>query len=63
VSTTFVVEHPADALTSASADAQLVVVGSRGRGAFRGMLLGSVSQHLLHRSPCTVAVVREIPES
>jgi nucleotide-binding universal stress UspA family protein len=63
VSTTFVVEHPADALISASADAQLVVVGSRGRGAFRGMLLGSVSQHLLHRSPCTVAVIREIPES
>jgi nucleotide-binding universal stress UspA family protein len=63
VSTTFVVGHPAEALTSASVGAQLVVVGSRGRGAFRGMLLGSVSQHLLHRSPCTVAVVREIPES
>jgi nucleotide-binding universal stress UspA family protein len=27
------------------------------------MLLGSVSQHLLHHSPCTVAVVREIPQS
>jgi nucleotide-binding universal stress UspA family protein len=63
VSATFRAEHPADALTAASAGAQLVVVGSRGRGAFRGMLLGSVSQHLLHRSPCTVAVVREIPQS
>ena len=63
VSATFLPEHPADALTDMSADAQLVVVGSRGRGAFRGMLLGSVSQHLLHRSPCTVAVVRELPQS
>lgn len=63
VSATFLTEHPADALTSASAGAQLVVVGSRGRGAFRGMLLGSVSQHLLHRAPCTVAVIREIPQS
>ncbi|MFF0373977.1 universal stress protein [Actinoplanes missouriensis] len=49
--------HPAEALTRAAADAQLVVVGSRGRGAVRGMLLGSVSQHLLRHSPCTVAVV------
>ncbi|MCA2219297.1 universal stress protein [Jidongwangia harbinensis] len=52
-------DHPANALARASTAAQLVVVGSRGRGAFRGMLLGSVSQHLLHRSRCTVAVVRE----
>ena len=60
VSATYVTGHPADALTAASNDAQLVVVGSRGRGALRGMLLGSVSQHLLHRSPCAVAVIREM---
>jgi nucleotide-binding universal stress UspA family protein len=52
-----VVEHPASALTRASTTAQLLVVGSRGRGAVRGMLLGSVSQHVLRYSACSVAVV------
>ncbi|GGN52247.1 nucleotide-binding universal stress UspA family protein [Actinoplanes campanulatus] len=54
-----VVEHPAAALTRASDGAQLLVVGSRGRGAVRGMLLGSVSQHLLRHSACPVAVVHD----
>jgi nucleotide-binding universal stress UspA family protein len=51
-------DHPARALLQAAGNAQLVVVGSRGRGALTGLGLGSVSQHLLHHAPCPVAVVR-----
>ena len=45
------------ALEQLSTEASLVVVGSRGRGAFEGMLLGSVSQEALHRAACPVVVV------
>ncbi len=49
---------PAQCLVDASGSASLVVVGSRGRGFFSGMLLGSVSQDVLAGAACPVAVVR-----
>ncbi len=49
--------HPAQVLLDAAADAQLLVVGSRGHGTFAGIMLGSVSQHCVQHAPCPVVVV------
>jgi nucleotide-binding universal stress UspA family protein len=49
--------HPAQVLLDAAAGAALLVVGNRGRGGFKGMLLGSVSQHVLANASCPVVVV------
>jgi nucleotide-binding universal stress UspA family protein len=46
-----------DALLTTSRDAQMLIVGSRGQGGLRGMLLGSVSQVLINHAPCPVGVV------
>ena len=58
--TTRVEDCPAErTLVDASSDAGMVVVGTRGRGAFEGMLLGSVSHAVIHGAQCLVAVVEE----
>jgi nucleotide-binding universal stress UspA family protein len=50
-------EHPTAGLVMASAAQYLLVVGNRGRHALAGTLLGSVSQGVLHRANCPVAVI------
>ncbi|MFC4003253.1 universal stress protein [Prauserella oleivorans] len=50
--------RPVRTLLEYAERAQLVVVGSRGRGGFQGMLLGSTSQALVIHSPCPVVVTR-----
>lgn len=51
--------HPAEELAARSANADMVVVGSRGRGRLVGALLGSVSQGLLDQAHCPVVVVKD----
>ena len=48
---------PARALLAAAEGAWMVVVGSRGFGGFKGLLLGSVSQQVAHHAPCPVLIV------
>jgi nucleotide-binding universal stress UspA family protein len=56
-------DRPVHLLIEQSRRAQLVVVGSRGHGELAGLVLGSVSNALVHRSACPVAIARpNIPE-
>jgi nucleotide-binding universal stress UspA family protein len=50
--------NPAKVLIEQSTDADLLVVGTRGHGGFRGLVLGSVSQHVAGYAKCSVAVIR-----
>jgi len=49
---------PRAALLEAAAGAQMLILGSRGRGGIRGMTLGSVTTVLVHHAPCPVGIVR-----
>jgi len=53
--------HPALVLPEVARHAALLVVGTRGHGAFAGMLLGSVSQHCVLHPTCPVVVVPSSP--
>jgi len=50
--------HPGPTLVAAAREADLLVMGSRGHGAFAGMILGSVSEYCAAHSPVPVVIVR-----
>ena len=62
------VEHDVDwrrptvALQDGAKGAQLLVVGSRGRGAFKGLVMGSTSRVMIQHAPCPVLVVPSDPD-
>ncbi|WP_247826768.1 universal stress protein [Arthrobacter antioxidans] len=59
VSQRLITGFPAEVMTKLSAEASLLVTGTRGLGGFSGLLIGSVSLHLAASASCPVAVVRE----
>lgn len=56
---TTICELPARALVEASSRADLVVVGARGLGGFRELLLGSVSHQVANHVACPIAIIRQ----
>jgi nucleotide-binding universal stress UspA family protein len=54
---------PAEAVTQSGSGALMLVVGSRGRGGFAALILGSVSRYAATHASCPVVVVREAPEA
>ncbi|MEE4543773.1 universal stress protein [Streptomyces sp. V4-01] len=55
--------EPAASLASAARYARCLVVGSRGRGGFRGTMLGSTSRSLVHRTYCPLLVTPSPPDA
>jgi nucleotide-binding universal stress UspA family protein len=54
---------PADAVTQSGSGALMLVVGSRGIGAFAALILGSVSRYAATHATCPVVIVREAPDA
>ncbi|MBS4730467.1 universal stress protein [Mycobacterium sp. SM1] len=59
ISSELISKPPVPTLVDLSAKADMVVVGSRGQGAVKRVLLGSVSTGLVHHAHCPVAVIRD----
>jgi nucleotide-binding universal stress UspA family protein len=49
--------RPSEQVCAAAEDADLIVLGSHGRGAVHGALVGSTSQHVIRHAPCPVVVL------
>lgn len=54
---------PAEAVADSGSGARMLVVGSRGAGAFTALVFGSVSRYASSHAPCPVVVVRDVPPS
>lgn len=52
---------PAEALLTAAADAEMIVVGSRGAGGFKRLAMGSVCDYMARHAPCPVVIIRHRP--
>jgi nucleotide-binding universal stress UspA family protein len=57
IETEIVYGHPGSTLIERSAGVDFLVVGSRGYGGFKGLLLGSVSTYIVHHATCPVVVI------
>lgn len=52
-------EASTDVILAAAVNADLVVLGNRGRGGFAGAIIGRVAENVVRHAPCTVVVVRQ----
>lgn len=55
--------HPVRVILEQAKAADMIVLGTRGRGGFAGLLLGSVTAQVIHHARCPVVVVRSGPDA